>query len=90
VFLPQFADFVDDFVAECSAFPNAAHDDQVDAMTQALNRMIFVDADVVAPEKMVFKHWEEDQWEDYENADEELKIYLISIWGYPENYGDFG
>ena len=86
VFLPQFADFVDDFVAECSAFPNAAHDDQVDAMTQALNRMIFVDADVIAPEKMVFKHWEEDQWEDYENADDELKIYLISIWGYPENY----
>lgn len=28
---------VDDFIGECSAFPNAANDDQVDAMTQALN-----------------------------------------------------
>ena len=89
VFLPQFADFVDDFVAECSAFPNAAHDDQVDAMTQALNRMIYVDADVIAPQHIVYKHWTDDMFEDYENADDELKIYLISIWGYPDNDGDF-
>jgi phage terminase large subunit-like protein len=29
---------VDDFIEECAAFPNGAHDDQVDAMTQALLR----------------------------------------------------
>jgi predicted phage terminase large subunit-like protein len=30
---------VDEFIEECTQFPNAAHDDQVDAMTQALARM---------------------------------------------------
>lgn len=35
---PQFAPWVNDFIEECAAFPNAAHDDQVDAMTQALLR----------------------------------------------------
>lgn len=36
---PSIAPWIHDFVEECSAFPNAAHDDQVDAMTQALNRL---------------------------------------------------
>ncbi|MGA3028036.1 MAG: phage terminase large subunit [Bryobacteraceae bacterium] len=35
---PQHAPWVDDFIEECAAFPNGAHDDQVDAMTQALIR----------------------------------------------------
>ncbi len=35
---PLFAPWVADFVEECAAFPNGAHDDQVDAMTQALLR----------------------------------------------------
>ncbi|MCZ4497912.1 MAG: terminase, partial [Marmoricola sp.] len=50
VFLPsaliEGCAWVDDFVTECAGFPNAKHDDQVDAMTQALNRLIlrpFVD-----------------------------------------------
>jgi phage terminase large subunit-like protein len=30
--------WVNDFIEECAAFPNGAHDDQVDAMTQALLR----------------------------------------------------
>jgi phage terminase large subunit-like protein len=29
---------VNEFIEECAAFPNGAHDDQVDAMTQALLR----------------------------------------------------
>jgi len=33
---PQYAPWVNDFIEECAAFPNGAHDDQVDAMTQAL------------------------------------------------------
>ena len=32
---PWMADFID----ECAAFPNAAHDDQVDAMSQGLRRL---------------------------------------------------
>jgi len=35
---PSYAHWVNDFVEECAAFPNGAHDDQVDAMTQALLR----------------------------------------------------
>lgn len=39
--LPKDKRFTGDFVDECSSFPNAAHDDQVDAMSQALNRLIY-------------------------------------------------
>ena len=35
---PDYAPWVDDFIEECVQFPNGAHDDQVDAMTQALLR----------------------------------------------------
>jgi predicted phage terminase large subunit-like protein len=35
---PVYAPWVTDFIEECAAFPNGAHDDQVDAMTQALLR----------------------------------------------------
>ncbi len=39
VWLPESADWVADFIEECCVFPRGAHDDQVDAMTQALNRL---------------------------------------------------
>lgn len=35
---PSIAPWVHDFIEECAAFPNAAHDDQVDQMSQALLR----------------------------------------------------
>jgi predicted phage terminase large subunit-like protein len=35
---PDYASWVGDFIEECATFPNGAHDDQVDAMTQALLR----------------------------------------------------
>ena len=40
VYLPhaQIAPWVTGFIEECAAFPNGAHDDQVDAATQALLR----------------------------------------------------
>ena len=37
---PQFFPWVNDFIEECAAFPNGAHDDQVDAMTQVLLKAI--------------------------------------------------
>jgi len=42
VFLPNplQAPWVEDFLAECSSFPKGAHDDDVDAMTQALDRLV--------------------------------------------------
>lgn len=36
---PSIAPWVHDFIEECVAFPKGAHDDQVDAMTQALLRL---------------------------------------------------
>jgi predicted phage terminase large subunit-like protein len=37
---PELAPWVAGFVEECAAFPNGAKDDQVDTMSQALNRML--------------------------------------------------
>lgn len=37
IYLPENAPWVEDFLLEFSTFPNAAHDDQVDALSQALN-----------------------------------------------------
>lgn len=37
VYLPEAAPWVADFVDECATFPNAAHDDQVDTLTMALD-----------------------------------------------------
>lgn len=36
---PQIAPWVEDFIEECSVFPNGKHDDQVDMTSQAINRM---------------------------------------------------
>lgn len=40
VFLPR-ASWIQDFVEEAASFPNGKHDDQVDAMSQALHRFIY-------------------------------------------------
>lgn len=40
VYLPEEADWLNDFVEECSAFPNGKHDDMVDSMSQGLIRLI--------------------------------------------------
>jgi predicted phage terminase large subunit-like protein len=37
VYLPENAPWAADFVEECAGFPNGAHDDQVDALTQLIN-----------------------------------------------------
>ena len=42
---------VNDLIDECAAFPNGAHDDQVDAMTQALLRWNMV---IPQPEVIVY------------------------------------
>jgi predicted phage terminase large subunit-like protein len=44
---PQYAPWVKDFIEECAAFPNGAHDDQVDAMTQAIIRWHMAPAEQV-------------------------------------------
>ena len=46
---PQFMPWVNEFIEECAAFPNGAHDDQVDAMTQALLRWNMVPREPAVP-----------------------------------------
>lgn len=46
VYLPREVSWVHDFVEECASFPNGTHDDQVDAMSQALNKLIYYHADI--------------------------------------------
>ena len=41
--------WVQDFVAECASFPNAAHDDRVDAFTQAMQRFDRPSPEYVVP-----------------------------------------
>lgn len=48
VFLPRHAEWVHDFVEEAASFPKGKNDDQVDAMSQALNRFIYHNADIPA------------------------------------------
>ena len=42
VWLPsaELCPWIGEFLEECAGFPNAVHDDQVDTMTQALNRLL--------------------------------------------------
>lgn len=51
VFLPRNAEWLHDFVEECASFPKGKNDDQVDAMSQALNRFIYYYADLPAKPK---------------------------------------
>ncbi|GAA0402986.1 phage terminase large subunit [Microbispora corallina] len=70
VFLPapELAPWVGAFIEEHASFPNGAHDDRVDAMSQALNRLLL--APLLAGDLIV---------ED-EELDDELDGYEISPW----------
>jgi hypothetical protein len=50
---PALAPWVEDFIEEVAAFPHGRHDDQVDAMTQALNRLRDVGASYMLPESRI-------------------------------------
>lgn len=86
VFLPKFHPFSKILVEEAATFPAGASDDAIDCAAQALNRMIYVDADVVAPAKIRYTEWREDMWEDFENATEDIKVHLLDIWGHPMEF----
>ena len=45
VYLPEYADFTNEFVEEFASFPNGVHDDLVDACTQFINKFKFYQAD---------------------------------------------
>lgn len=88
VYLPRFSGFVTDFLDECAAFPTGAHDDQVDAMSQALNRLTHIDADVISTKNIKYVEWSEDMKEDYEQANLILQEEMVKMWGYPMEMKD--
>ncbi len=49
VYLPRGKEWVQEFIEEFAAFPNAAHDDEVDCCSQALNRLIYTYTKFEAP-----------------------------------------
>ena len=55
-------------------------------MSQALNRMIYVDVDAGVPTVEKVSTWSEDMLEDYNNASPGLKLELLKMWGRPRNY----
>ena len=63
VYLPQYADFTQEFVEEFASFPNGVHDDMVDACTQFINKFKFYQADYVEDNRTDF----EKQLEDFRN-----------------------
>ena len=50
VYLPIGAPWLSDFIDQAAAFPNAAHDDMVDSMSQALGFMLFSSGATEVPE----------------------------------------
>jgi predicted phage terminase large subunit-like protein len=55
VYLPEYADYVGEFVEEFASFPNGAHDDMVDACTQFINHFKFRQADYVEDNRSDFE-----------------------------------
>ena len=52
---PHYTPRVNDFIEECADFPNGAHDDQGDAMTQALLRWNTLPTEPVAYLKEIYQ-----------------------------------
>ncbi len=61
VYIPKNKDFTGDFVNECASFPNGANDDQVDAMSQALNKLEEYQFVIEEKEERLFKKREEEE-----------------------------
>lgn len=77
VHIPKNKRFTGDFVEECSAFPNAAHDDQVDAMSQALNRLIYQRGQ--GKPKARKKHFLEELFPEWANRDDNKGYGTIRV-----------
>ena len=50
-YLPRDRAFTGEFIDQCASFPNGKHDDMVDAMSQALARLIFTNVSGEIPPK---------------------------------------
>lgn len=51
VYLPNNAEFTQNFVEQCASFPNGKHDDMIDSASQALSRLIYMPATLIESQK---------------------------------------
>ena len=88
VYVDKNAEYYDEYETSMLQFPKGKHDDDVDATTQALNRMTMLAAHESVPTETVAKpqQWTEDMLEDYDNASDSERTMLRSIWGDPPKY----
>lgn len=89
------AEYFEDFSDSLKQFPKGKNDDDVDAMSQCLNRMTMLPAAVSAPKEIIAKSrpWTDDMWEDYNSASDAERIGIVSAWGMPpetDYYNDDG
>ena len=66
---PELCPWVGDLIEEAAAFPNGAHDDTVDAMSQALDRLLLTPI-LTTPDRLVTMA----------DLDREIADYSISNW----------
>ncbi len=59
---PSFAPWVAGFVDECASFPNGSHDDQVDGMTQALQRLMMGSSAAAFMDDLMADPEDDDGW----------------------------
>lgn len=65
VYIPKFASFTNEFVDQCSSFPNGKHDDMVDSMSQALNKLLYSYASIPTPKNEDYEDMDKDERHDY-------------------------
>lgn len=81
------------FIKQCARFPFAKHDDMVDAMDQALARLIkLITGEEPRPHKnyIRFNKWYPDMWADYEHMSPVEQEDFIRIYGAPLEWEELG
>jgi predicted phage terminase large subunit-like protein len=66
---PSICPWVNDFIEECSSFPNGVHDDQIDAASQALSRFMYARDAVPTEQKDPFLHRGEQLYDSYRGGE---------------------
>lgn len=86
-------DWYKDFKENLLTFPKAKHDDPVDSMSQALNRMTMLVASDSEVKEIIGKEilWTQDMIDDYNHANALQQKILREEWGKPPNeLGQYG
>lgn len=84
-YFPKDAPWFEEYKQSLCVFPKGAHDDDVDATSQALNRMSMLAAHESVVEQVVGAkcEWDEDMIQDYMNAGTIERRAMVEAWGNP-------